>query len=95
MNKKTEFQLDVLTDKLTPIEGTRLAIDEYQAVFVQVGMGDFTQGFADQARHAHELVSFDGMTPAEVADAIQKINAKGATSGLKRLETLLSEFIGY
>lgn len=51
---------------------------------------------------------FDGMTPAEAADAIEKINAQGKRStdlsywgtviekvGQRRLAALLSEFMGY
>lgn len=51
---------------------------------------------------------FDGMTPAEAADAIKKINAQGKrrtdlsywdivieTVGQRRLAALLSEFMGY
>jgi hypothetical protein len=48
-------------------------------ILVQDGMGTLINDMCDPLFHTHTLVSFEGLTPAEAAEAIEKINAQGKT----------------
>lgn len=76
--------------------------------FALDGMGTLASDTCDPQFHSHTFVSLEGLTPAEAADAIEKINAQGKRStdlsywdivietvGQRRLAALLSEFMGY
>ncbi|BFI96291.1 MAG: hypothetical protein RSP_18010 [Rhodanobacter sp.] len=57
-------------------------VDEFQAVATD-----------DSQQHSHTLVSFEGLTPEEIVEAIQAINARPGDP--INWDALMSEFMGY
>lgn len=55
-------------------------VDEFQAVATD-----------DPQQHSHSLISFEGLTPEEIAEAIRAINVRPGIDW----DALMSEFMGY